>query len=64
MHPRKVTVTAAAAFAICAAFAAQPTSLRADWGGALVQQQMPWSPGSVSPMSSHDPNESLLIPPR
>ena len=35
MYRRKVTVIAAAAvFAIGAAFAAQPTSLRADWGEA------------------------------
>ncbi len=64
MHPRKVTVAAAAVFAIGAAFAAQPTSLRADWGEGLVRQQQPWSPGSASLMSAHDPNQSLLIPPQ
>jgi hypothetical protein len=63
MHHRKATVAAAAVFAIGAAFAAQPTSLRADWGEGLVQQMAPWSPGTASPMSAHDPNESLLTPP-
>lgn len=64
MHRRKITVAAAAAFAIGAAFAAQPTSLRADWGKGLVQQRLPWSPGTASPMSAYDPNEALLAPPR
>ncbi len=32
MYRRKVIMTAAAVFAIGVAFAAQPTSLRADWG--------------------------------
>jgi hypothetical protein len=64
MHQRRVTVAAAAIFAIGAAFAAQPTSLQADWGDGFMQQQMPWSPGSLSPMSAHDPNALLLAPPR
>jgi hypothetical protein len=64
MHRRRVTVAAAAAFAICAAFAAQPTSLRADWGQGRVQQRSPWIPGSASPMSAHEPYEPLLAPPR
>ena len=64
MHHRRVTVAAAAIFAIGAAFAAQPTSLRADWGGGFGQQELPWSPGTASLMSAHDPDESLLTPPR
>jgi hypothetical protein len=63
MH-RKVMVASMAVFAIGAAFAAQPTSLRADWDKGLTQQQLPWSPGSARPMSAHDPNESLLSPPQ
>jgi len=45
-------VAVAAVFAIGAAFAAQPTSLQADWGQAAVQRS-PWIPGSASPMSAH-----------
>jgi hypothetical protein len=63
MNRRSVTVAAAAAFAFCAAFAAQPTSLRADWGLERVEQRSPWIPGSASPMSAHEPYE-LLAPPR
>jgi len=57
-------VASAAIFAIGAAFAAQPTSLRADWDNGLEQERVPWSPGTASPMSAHDPNESLLTAPR
>jgi hypothetical protein len=65
MHRRRVTVTAAAVFAIGAAFAAEPTSLRADWGWEPTQQRMPWIPGTASPMSAHDPYSALLTqPPR
>ena len=63
MHRRKATMAAAAIFAIGAAFAAEPTSLRADWGANIVQQTMPWRPGTGSVMSAHDPNQSLLVPP-
>jgi hypothetical protein len=64
MHRRRITVAVAAVFAIGAAFAAQPTSLRADWGQGLVSQRSPWIPGSASPMSAHEPYESPLAPPR
>jgi hypothetical protein len=64
MHRRKVTVAAAAVFAIGAAFAAQPTSLRADWGEGFVLQPTSWSPGTARPMSVHDPNAAVLSPPR
>jgi hypothetical protein len=64
VHRRRVTVGAAAAFAICAAFAAQPTSLRADWGEQRAQLRSLWVPGSASPMSAYDPDRLLLTPPR
>ena len=57
-------MAAAAVFAIGAAFAAQPTALRADWGRGLAQQRMPWIPGTASAMSAHDPYGALLTPPR
>ncbi|HWY97302.1 MAG TPA: hypothetical protein VNX69_19040 [Steroidobacteraceae bacterium] len=64
MHRRKVTVAAAALFAIGVAFAAQPTSLRADWGKGVPRQGSPWVPGTNSLMSAHEPTVSVLTPPR
>jgi hypothetical protein len=64
MYRRKVAVTAAAVFAIGAAFAAQPTSLRADWGGAGPRQGSPWVPGTNALMSNHEEGMSILAPPR
>jgi hypothetical protein len=64
MHRRKITIAAAAIFAIGAAFAAEPTSLRADWGESTIRQSMPWTPGTGSVMSAHDPNQALLAAPR
>jgi hypothetical protein len=65
MYRRKVTVIAAGAvFAIGVAFAAQPTSLRADWGGAKSLQGSPWVPGTNTLMSEHEPSFSVLAPPR
>ena len=64
MHRRKVTIAAAALFAIGAAFAAEPTSLRADWGEGLILESQPWSPGTQSLMSAHDPDEAILAPPQ
>ena len=63
-HRRRATLAAAAIFAIGAAFAAEPTSLRADWGIGLAQQGLPWSPGSGRLMSAHDPNLLIVAPPR
>ncbi len=64
MHRRKVTVAAAAMFAIGVAFAAQPTSLRADWGQGVPKQASPWVPGTNTLMSAHEPTVSVLTPPR
>jgi hypothetical protein len=64
MHRRKVTVAAAAVFAIGVAFAAQPTSLREDWGEAAPRQGLPWAPGTNTLMSAQEPAVSALVPPR
>jgi hypothetical protein len=64
MYRRKVTVAAAAVFAIGVAFAAQPTSLRADWGEGVPRQGSLWVPGTNTLMSAHEPNISVLTPPR
>ena len=64
MHRRKVTAAAAAVFAIGVAFAAQPISLRADWGEGAPREGSPWVPGTNTLMSAHEPTVSVLIPPR
>jgi hypothetical protein len=64
MHRRRATIAAAAAFAIGAAFAAEPTSLRADWGEGLAPERVLWTPGTDSVMSAHDPNQLLAAPPQ
>jgi len=64
MYRRKVTViVVTAVFAIGVAFAAQPTSLRADWGDG-PRQGSPWVPGTNTLMSAHEPSFSVLTPPR
>jgi hypothetical protein len=64
MYRRKVMVTAAAVFAIGVAFAAQPTSVHADWGEGVPRQGLPWAPGTNALMSAHEPSVSVLTPPR
>jgi hypothetical protein len=64
MHRRKVVVTAAALFAFGVAFAAQPTSLRADWDKGVPQQRSQWIPGTNTLMSLYEPSTSVLTPPR
>jgi hypothetical protein len=64
MYRRKVMVTAAAVFAIGVAFAAQPTSLRADWGEEVPRGVSTWAPGMNTLMSAHEPSMSVLTPPR
>jgi hypothetical protein len=63
MHRRRAAAAAAAIFAIGAAFAAQPTSLRADWGVRLLLERPLWVPGSLRPMSARELNDSVLAPP-
>jgi hypothetical protein len=64
MYRRKMIMTAAAAFAIGAAFAAQPTSVRADRPSGVAQQRAPWVPGTNMLMSAHEPSAAPLAPPR
>jgi hypothetical protein len=64
MYRRKVTVVAAAVFAIGVAFAAQPTSLRADWGDGKPRQASLWVPGTNTLMSAHEPSFSVLTMPK
>jgi hypothetical protein len=64
MYRRKVMVTATAVFAIGVAFAAQPTSLRADWGKNVPIQESLWVPGTNTLMSAGESSSSPLAPPR
>jgi hypothetical protein len=59
MYRGKVMVTAAAVFAIGAAFAAQPTSIRADRLSGQASQHISWAPGTNGVMSSF---ETAMIP--
>jgi hypothetical protein len=64
MYRRKVLVTATAVFTIGVAFAAQPTSLRADWGETPSRQRSPWVPGTNALMSAQEQGASILPPPQ
>jgi hypothetical protein len=64
MYRRKVIMTAAAVFAIGVAFAAQPTSLRSDWGERASRLGSPWVPGTNTLMSAYESNIAVLAPPR
>jgi hypothetical protein len=63
-YRKKVVAAAGALFAIGVAFAAQPTSPRADWGQGAPRQGSSWVPGTNSLMSAHEPSDSALAPPR
>jgi hypothetical protein len=64
MYRRKVMVAATAVFAIGVAFAAQPTSLRADEGKYAPRQEPLWVPGTNTLMSAGELSLSALTPPR
>jgi hypothetical protein len=64
MYRRKVMVAAAAVFAIGVAFAAQPTSLRADGSTDAPRQGPLWVPGTNTLMSAGELSLSALSPPR
>jgi hypothetical protein len=64
MYRRRVTFTALTGFAIGAAFAAQPTSVQADWARATTQQRSTWVPGTDIPMSVFEPGVRVLAPPQ
>ncbi len=53
-----------AAFAIGVAFAAQPTSVRADRRSGEVQERAPWAPGTNGVIAAYDSNAFPLAPPQ
>jgi hypothetical protein len=62
MYRGKVMVTAAAVFAIGAAFAAQPTSIRADRLSGEEREPTLWAPGTNGVMSSYETTTLPLAP--
>jgi hypothetical protein len=62
MYRGKVTMMAAAVFAIGVAFAAQPTSERADRRDSDTQERNWWIPGTNGVMAVHD-SELYFAPP-
>ncbi len=64
MNRRKVVVVGVAAFAIGAAFAAQPVSVRADRGSNLIERPLNWAPGTNGVMAAYEPGTLLIAPPR
>ena len=64
MHRGKMTVTAVAVFAIGAAFAAQPTSVRADRRSEEMQQRSPWAPGTNGVIAVYESSTFPLAPPQ
>jgi len=63
MYRGKVTVMAVALFAIGVAFAAQPTSVRADRRSEQVQQRTPWAPGTNGVIAAYESSAFPLAPP-
>jgi hypothetical protein len=64
MNRRKAVVVGVAAFAIGAAFAAQPVSVRADRGSGGVNEHPTWTPGTNGVMAAYETNKLLVAPPR
>jgi hypothetical protein len=64
MKRQKMIIAAAAAFAIGVAFAAQPTSVRADRLAGNSLDQGLWVPGTNMVMSAHESEVAPPAPPR
>ena len=64
MYRGKVMVTTAAIFALGAAFAAQPTSVRADRLNAESRPPNLWTPGTNGVMAVYETSAFPLAPPR
>jgi hypothetical protein len=64
MDRRTVIITAAAAFAIGVAFAAQPTSRGADRRSGDASGFDRWAPGINMVMSAREANAAVAAPPR
>lgn len=64
MYRRKVVVMGVAAFALGAAFAAQPISNRADRGSSALMERPTWAPGTNGVMAAYETSTLPVAPPR
>jgi hypothetical protein len=64
MYRGKVMLVAMAAFAIGVAFAAQPTSVRADRHSGEATQRTPWAPGTNGVVAAYETSAFPLAPPQ
>ena len=64
MYRRKVVVIGVAAFAIGAAFAAQPISIRADRSSSPAVDPPTWAPGTNGVMAAYETSALQVAPPR
>jgi hypothetical protein len=64
MNRRKAVVVGVAAFAIGAAFAAPPVSVRADWGSGGSIQRPNWAPGTNGVMAAYETSTLPVAPPQ
>jgi hypothetical protein len=64
MNRRKAVIVGVAAFAIGAAFAAPPVSVRADWGGGASVRPPTWVPGTNGVMSAYETSMQAVAPPQ
>jgi hypothetical protein len=63
MNRRKVVLVGVAAFAIGAAFAAQPVSVRADRGSSELLNRPTWVPGTNGVMAAYETSTMPVAPP-
>ena len=64
MNRRKAVVVGVAAFAIGAAFAAQPVSVRADRNSGALVERPNWVPGTNGVMAAYETGALLVAPPQ
>jgi hypothetical protein len=64
MIRRKAVAVGVAAFAIGAAFAAQPVSVRADRDSRELVQRTHWAPGTNGVMAAYEPATMQVAPPQ
>jgi hypothetical protein len=64
MNRRKVVLVGVAAFAIGAAFAARPVSVRADRGSRELLNRLTWVPGTNGVMAAYETSTMPVAPPQ
>jgi hypothetical protein len=64
VNHRKAVVVGVAAFAIGAAFAAQPVSVRADRDSSALIERSSWAPGTNGVMAAYETSTLPVAPPQ